>query len=95
MFGTQSSYDNEVRRRIKAEIDHDYLLSIYNALVRRINRLGGEEFLENATLNKSKTIQFDKSDLNTLLNLCHPDKHNGKPSANNMTIKIIELRKEL
>jgi len=91
MIVLQATYDREVRRRIKAENEFDAALSMYNALVRRINRLGGEDFLS----KKSSSKQFDRSELNVLISLCHPDKHNGKSSANIMTSRLIELRKEL
>jgi len=93
MFVSQSSYDQEVRKRVLAEMEFERAVKRYNRLIDRINRLGGEDFLNNATLDHPN--QFDRSDLNTLIHLCHPDKHNGKPSANNMTMKLIVLRKEL
>ena len=91
MFVRQSTYDREVRKRIEAECDFEMAIAKYNNLVNRINRLGGEEFLNKASTSK----QFDRSELNVLISLCHPDKHNGKSSANNMTSRLIELRKEL
>lgn len=96
MFVSQSTHNDEVIRRIKAEAAFDEVLGMYNRLVKRINRLGGEKFLDEATLNDKPAIeQFDRSELNVLISLCHPDKHGGKLSANNMTQRLIVLRKKL
>lgn len=43
--------------------------------------------------SKVKEPQFSEDDLRRLLQLCHPDKHNGKQMAINMTVKIQKLRK--
>lgn len=43
--------------------------------------------------SKAKEPQFSEDDLRRLLQLCHPDKHNGKQMAIDMTIKIQKLRK--
>lgn len=59
----------------------------WNALVRRINEKGGEQFLSS---NPAK--QFTAEELKTLLQLCHPDKHDGKESAKRITQKLLELR---
>lgn len=96
MFVSQSTYEYEVRKRIKAEAEFSEVLGMYNSLIRRINRLGGEDFLRDATVNKaSASKQFDKSELRVLISLCHPDKHGGKPSANDMTQRLIILRNDM
>jgi hypothetical protein len=64
------------------------LLKKWNGLVNRINDLGGEEFL-----SAPQKSQFTADELNTLINLCHPDKHGGKESANRITAKLIQMRK--
>lgn len=94
MFVSQSTYAQEVRKRIHAEMELAELTSMYNRLIERINRLGGENFLQDATLDK-KNEQFDRSELNVLISLCHPDKHNGKSSANSMTTRLIAMRRIL
>jgi len=92
MIVLQATYNREVRKRIQAENEAEYNLMKYNLLVKRINRLGGEVFLNKTSISNT---QFDRSELNVLISLCHPDKHNGKTSANSMTTRLIELRKEL
>ncbi len=36
--------------------------------------------------------QFTKAEIRTLIQLCHPDKHDGKQSAVEITQKLIKLR---
>lgn len=38
---------------------------------------------------------FDETELKRLISLCHPDKHDGKQSAVEMTQKLIAMRKNL
>ena len=68
---------------------YDKLLDEWNALIEKINAKGGEAFL-----NKSDvSLQFSDEDLKRLLMLCHPDKHDGKQMAIDMTQKLIAMRK--
>lgn len=60
----------------------------WNDLVEVINRKGGQAFLD-----QMPKPQFTESELKTLLQLCHPDKHGGKDSAVRITQKLLELRK--
>lgn len=64
----------------------------WNALVKRINSKGGEDFMQDATV-QVKTPQFDSDEIKRLLMLCHPDKHNGKEMAVTLTKKLLELHK--
>lgn len=66
----------------------------WNRLVEKINRKGGQSFLDHGVIPK-KSIGTDLSqeDIKRLLQLCHPDKHNGKPLASEMTAKLLSLRK--
>ena len=44
-------------------------------------------------IRKFNTIgPFDKEEINELIHLCHPDKHNGKPLAQKLTQKLLRLR---
>jgi hypothetical protein len=38
---------------------------------------------------------FDKQDIRRLLQLCHPDKHDGKQMASDMTAKLVKLLEQL
>ena len=68
------------------EMRYNALKTEHNALVTRINRLGGESFLQ-------RESSFTESELRQLLRLVHPDKHGGKKSAVRLTQKILTLRK--
>lgn len=72
-------------------IKYDRLLNEWNSLVNLINSKGGSDFL-NSTPNQQ---QFTKLEIDILIRLCHPDKHDGKRSAVEITQKLIKLRDEL
>jgi hypothetical protein len=40
----------------------------------------------------NKPTQFNKEQLTTLIQLCHPDKHGGRESANRMTQLLNDMR---
>lgn len=63
----------------------------WNKLVRRINALGGEEFL-NRGQARVENSTFGKDDIRRLLQLCHPDKHGGSELAQRMTAKLLEAK---
>ena len=63
----------------------------WNRLVERINDKGGEAFLS-GRLQAKDQAQFTPEELRKLLMLCHPDKHDGKPMAVEMTTKLNLLR---
>lgn len=70
---------------------YDNLLLEFNKLVSIINEKGGQEFLDNATIGP-KGIDLTQDDLKTLIQLCHPDRHDGKKSAVEITKKLLLLR---
>jgi hypothetical protein len=65
----------------------------WNELVERINAKGGEDFLDNAVLNPPS--QFTQEDVNRLIRLCHPDRHNNSDVSNEITKKLLQLRDTL
>lgn len=81
-------------RLLLLQLDHEALKEKWNALVATINARGGKAFLDgNArVLNGDAPPQFTKQEIRMLLLLCHPDKHNGHPSAHEMTLKLLELK---
>ena len=101
MIVRQSTYDKAVRQRTEAESSlfvlqlrysaladrYSELIAEWNARVKRINAKGGEQFLEGSSNN-----QFTEDDIKKLLQLCHPDKHDGKQIAVDMTQKLLQLR---
>jgi uncharacterized coiled-coil DUF342 family protein len=44
--------------------------------------------------NESRPLQFNKEQLSTLIQLCHPDKHGGKESAVKVTQVLIAMRNQ-
>lgn len=46
-------------------------------------------------LQRGQVVQpqvFSEDELRTLINLCHPDRHGGKESAQRITARLLELR---
>lgn len=73
------------------------LINEWNALVRRINALGGEDFLREAERGKRAAPpddpkSFSREELTKLVALCHPDRHGGCKKAEEMTKKLLEMR---
>lgn len=87
MLVRQSTYDAKCDEALRYRIRFISLQNEWNALVKRINALGGEQFLA-----KQKSAQFTDDDLTKLINLCHPDKHDGKPMATEMTSKLLLMK---
>jgi hypothetical protein len=86
MFVTKSEYE-------KLQRDRDAVVNRWNALVARINKLGSEKFLKHASIAPPQ--QLDAEDVRRLIMLCHPDKHDGKQSATEMTQKLLRLKESM
>jgi histidinol dehydrogenase len=72
---------------------HNAQVEKWNALVAEVNRKGGQAFLDfGVRIDQMPAAQFTADELKTLLQLCHPDKHDGKESAVRITQKLLELR---
>lgn len=72
------------------------LLSRWNTLARRINAKGGEEFLKHGVMpggQQRADTGLSDVDIKRLLSLCHPDKHGGKQLAQDMTHKLLQMRR--
>jgi hypothetical protein len=67
------------------------LLEEWNKLVGRINNLGGERFLVSARIVHGDPSLSD-DDPRKLLLLCHPDRHDGKQMAVEMTQKLLAIK---
>lgn len=59
-------------------------------LVDTINQKGGQDFLDNATIGSKS--QFSKSDIDSMIRLCHPDKHNNSTAATRITQMLLAMR---
>jgi len=100
MFVLQSTFDKMQKRASIAEsaywttkARHDNLLTQWNDLVDRINKKGGEAFLKRAKIPTG--CEFEPEDVQRLIQLCHPDRHDGKPLATEMTQKLVALKQKL
>lgn len=63
------------------------LTNQYNDLARQFNTL--RALVDSGAMLKP---EFTPTEIESLVRLCHPDKHNGSASANNMTAKLLTLR---
>lgn len=93
MFVRQSKYDEMELHALRYEHAYRTLLSQWNAMVRKINARGGESFLNKGVMPEK--IGLSLHDVQRLIQLCHPDKHDGKQSATEMTQKLLELKERL
>ena len=89
MFVLKSKYDKIEAALFKTKVDLATLTNEWNSLVKKINKKGGEDFLENAVIGDAA---FSDAEIKTLISLCHPDKHGGKESAVRITQKLLKLR---
>lgn len=80
------------RQLLDETLANQLLQKKWNELVRRINEKGGEQFLREGRIVGPSKNQFSPDDLRRLLQLCHPDKHNGSALAVEMTAKINKAR---
>jgi len=95
MFVSKTKYNNALSQAAKALGQAVYLQEKYSALLRErnsiVDRINAGEFSRTVAV---RTTQFTDDEIQTLINLCHPDKHHGSTRANAMTVKLLELRKK-
>ncbi len=100
LFGvSRHTYDMLVISHARLKIDAGRVAAKYldvlkkhNKLIDRINDKGGENFLNNAVMPNRVQAQLSAEDIKRLIQLCHPDKHDGKAAAVEMTRKLLSLR---
>lgn len=56
------------------------------------NLLNYSKTLEVVVTDSSFTPMFTSDEIKSLITLCHPDKHNGKLIATQLTQRLLELR---
>lgn len=100
MFVTVAQYKEALdvakarKRRAEAyEYEAERLLVRWNDLVERINAKGGQEFLDRAVIPSETSSQFTQAEIMVLIRLCHPDRHNNSNASNDITKKLLALRK--
>lgn len=102
MFVRKSKYKELEREIERRNYHYDYLQRQHEKLLRdnAKNVFDYNELVDeyNALEKKSKQpaqVGFNLDEIKSLIRLCHPDKHNGKQSANDMTVKLLALKKQL
>lgn len=89
---SELSYIKERFKKLLKE--HSDLTDRWNDVVADINAKGGRDFLDNGRLYHNDEPQFTQSEIESLIRLCHPDKHNGRELATRMTARLLELRQK-
>lgn len=94
MFVSKSRYNERTQEAAMSALSaiswrskYNELLDKWNSLVREIN---AGEWVRPFNIGKAT---FTAQEIETLINLCHPDKHSGSERANNMTARLLKLRK--
>lgn len=88
MFVLKTNYERVVVIANHYIAEHGALLKRWNALVNRLNAHGGEAVFTRA----ASTPQFTKEEVQQLIRLCHPDKHQNSTASNQMTAKLLALK---
>ena len=97
----------EVHRKWKSEaaahritkLEHESLRAQWNAMVIRINQLGGSyllrtgKVLHGASVPVQDATPFTADELRKLVKVCHPDKHGGDATMESITKKLLAMRK--
>lgn len=90
MFVLESTYQRLMARYRALNQANDELLARWNRVADQINAKGGQQFLDHGSLAQNNP--FSQEDIRRLISLCHPDKHDGKKIAVEMTQKLLSLK---
>lgn len=100
MFVTKSRYLQAERRAAVAEQSHNKVLTAYMQLLRKWNAVvddinsGVYVLASRQRLPPPAASQFTAAEIEVLIRLCHPDRHANSGAANDMTAKLLALRKK-
>lgn len=86
MFCLSSTYATLEEKYKKLEDKFRDLQFEWNYIVNKINKKGGEKFLDDGIILSKDTIE-------SLIILCHPDKHNNSDRSKEIIKKLLEIRK--
>lgn len=97
MHNLQSRYNNQVQELEYKNNQYKRFREKEASYKQQIAALRLQASIDRNTANIFKggsvgVEQFSKAEIKSLISLCHPDKHNGKVSANTMTAKLVEMR---
>lgn len=105
MFVTSGTHERVKSNLRQAIADRDHLLRQHNSLtlrwndvITKINKAGGQAFLDGdvphkQAYNTKQESQFTDAELKSILQMIHPDKQNGSAISVQLTQKINSLRK--
>lgn len=82
MIVSKAKYDRKVA---------EYLEALSQAVVWKLKCEAIARHL-NAIRPAPSPATFTTDEIETLINLCHPDKHAGSERANRMTVRLLQLR---
>lgn len=85
MIIRKKTFDSLIADRDHVKILYSSLLKMYNELVEQINRKGGTQFMNGTS------AQFSQTEIKALIRLCHPDRHNGRQLAVDITAKLTSM----
>lgn len=88
-----NEYLKNLVKQLEDKLEDRYrLLMRAQAVIEKLDQKVAELEQKNRGANVIYRNLFSQEELDTLLRLCHPDKHNGRESATRITQKILELR---
>lgn len=98
MFVFKSTHEEAIKENIRliGELSGVYdLLRDANQVITQYRRRYELLRNENAKLKMfNQNSEFAKKEVSILLSLCHPDKHDGKQIASDMTRRLLELKRK-
>lgn len=86
MFVFSSTYATLEEKFKELKRKYNNLFEDWEELVRLINKKGGEKFIKEGVILSKDTIE-------SLIILCHPDKHNNSDRSQEIIKKLLEIRK--
>jgi hypothetical protein len=97
MIVLKSKYLEMENKWLTSALALQHLTRKWNDLVDRINKLGGENFLRKtqtpaASASVSVSNPFSEAEIQSLIRLCHPDKHGNSAISNEMTALLLSVR---
>lgn len=87
----KAKYDTLEDKRWELAIRYRDLSAKWETLVALINEKGGREFLDKASIGAN--VGLSSTEIRELIFLCHPDKHAGSTRAEEMTKRLLAMRK--
>jgi len=87
MFVSSKKYNELASDAAEILEKYEKLIRKWNKLINRINAKGGESFLD--------TPRLTESEINKMIRLCHPDKHDQSAVSVEITKKLLSMRESM